>query len=94
MKKAIKSDPGEKTRRFVGDTLPHSGSGSGLMAFNFSLGSHTLQRQYIKHCQGFARPRMTQGDTLLWRVQKRHDVAFEEVDGDRDTPIRCESRRT
>lgn len=32
MKKAIKSDPGGKTLRFMGGALPHSGSESGLMA--------------------------------------------------------------
>lgn len=36
-KKAIKSDPGGKTLRFVGDALPHAGSESGLMALIFCL---------------------------------------------------------
>jgi hypothetical protein len=44
MKKAIKSDPGGKTLRFLSGALPHSGSESGLMALIFCLVSTPSER--------------------------------------------------
>ena len=75
MKKAIKSDPGGKTLRFLSGALPHSGSESGLMALIFCLVSTpsgrivNTQTQRLSILQTKKRPdtragsnQLTQGD--------------------------------
>lgn len=53
--KAIKSDPGGKTLRFVGGALPHSGSESGLMALNACLVSTPCASSIANKCHGVSR---------------------------------------
>ncbi len=86
--KAIKSDPGGKTLRFVGGALPHSGSESGLMALNACLVSTPCASSIPNKCHGVSRPHWISLELLPGRspsgvpvpaervLQKRHRVAF------------------
>ena len=66
MKKAIKSDPGGKTRRFVSDALPHSGSESGLMAFVSCLVSTPCKRIISTSLQDVSRLFL---EVLVWSTR-------------------------
>jgi hypothetical protein len=64
-KKAVKSDPGEKTPQLVADALPHSGSGSGLTA-HLPWFSHLAMFALYHTGSGCAIPDLCSG--FLWDV--------------------------
>ena len=59
-KKAVKSDPGEKTPQLVADALPHSGSGSGLTA-HLPWFSHLAMFALYHAMSGCAIPELRSG---------------------------------
>ena len=64
-KKAVKSDPGEKTPQLVADALPHSGSGSGLTA-HLPWFSHLAMFALYHAMSGCAIPELRSGFSLGW----------------------------